>query len=301
VPGLWSENVCEEDRPEVERLRQESFRGGNEFIAEYRVRHKDGHIVYVADHSIPFQSVDGSVRSVDGIIMDVTGRVKLQERLIRSEGLKTVSEVSARLAHEIRNPLMSAGGFARRLLSSMDEDDPNRGKVEIIVKEVNRLEVILRMILNYIHPLELYKSPVDPNDLVERALSVVEEEIRERRVRVELQLAPSLPKISADRPQMELAVETLVKNALNQMEEGATLFISTFREHETLRLVMRYPVFHMSPDDVEHFFYPFTLSPTAYDTTDLPMSKILVHKHGGMIDVRLEPSHLLFIEISLPI
>ncbi len=49
------------------------------------------------DHAIPFRTSDGRVSSVDGIILDVTGRVKLQEQLIRSEGIKTISEVSARL------------------------------------------------------------------------------------------------------------------------------------------------------------------------------------------------------------
>ncbi len=118
----------------------------------------------------------------------MTGRIKLHEELIRAKGLKTVSEVSNRLAHEIRNPLVSAGGFARRLLSSMNQDDPNRAKVEIIVKEVGRLETILRMMPAYIQPLELQMSQTNPNQLVERALSAVDMEIRERDRRIDLQL-----------------------------------------------------------------------------------------------------------------
>ncbi len=299
-PELWYERVYDEDRVKVEKLREKSFREGKAFIAEYRVKHKNGSIVYVMDHAIPFEATDGLISSVDGIIMDVTGRVKLQEKLVRTEGLKTISEVSARLAHEIRNPLVSAGGFARRLLLSMSREDPNRAKVEIIVKEVGRLEIILRMMLNYIHPFELEKSLTAPNQLLERALSAVESEIKERNVHLDLQLAPGLPEISVDRSQIELAAETLVKQALNQMQEGATLFVSTFQENEMFNLVMRYPVQHMAPDDVEHFFYPFTTSQMGYDTADLPMSKIVVDKHGGVIDVSLEESGELIIHISLP-
>jgi PAS domain S-box-containing protein len=300
-PKLWNEKVYDDDRVRVKELREKSFLEGEEFVAEYRVKHKNGSIVYIVDHAIPFEAAGGLIGTIDGIMMDVTGRVKLQEKLVRAEGLKTITEVSARLAHEIRNPLVSAGGFARRLLSSMGPDDPNRAKVEIIVKEVGRLETILRMILNYIQPMELDKSPTDPNELVERALSAVDMEIKERNVRIDLRLSQGLPEITVDRPQMELVVETLAKQALNQIQEGATLSVSTFRENEMLKLVIRYPVQHMSSDDVEHFFYPFTTSQMAYDTADLPMSKIVVDKHGGMIDVSLAESGELIIQISVPL
>ena len=300
-PELWNEKVNNEDRARVEKLREQSFVDGKEFIAEYRVKHKKGNIVYVVDHAIPFYSSDGLISSVDGIMMDVTHRVKLQEKLVRAEGLKTISEVSARLAHEIRNPLVSAGGFARRLLSSLSPDDPNRMKVEIIVKEVGRLETILRMMLNYIQPIELEKSSTGLNQLVERALSEVGMEIKEKKARVNLKLATDLPEISLDRQQMELVVETLAKQALNQMQEGATLSITTFQEDEMLKLIMHYPVLHMSSDDVEHFFYPFAASRMTYDTADLPLSKTLIDKHGGVIDVSLAETGELIIHISLPL
>ena len=299
--SLWNQKIYEEDRVRVKNLRDECFRNGKEFIAEYRVKHKNGHIVHVSDHSIPFRAVDGRISHVDGLIIDVTARIKLQERLVQAESLKTVSEVSARLAHEIRNPLMSAGGFARRLLTSMEKDDPNRGKVEIIVKEVGRLEMILRMVLTYIQPLELEMSPVQPNVLVEQAVIAVDMEMRERKAEIQLRLAPDLPEIAVDRSQMELVMETLAKQALNQMREGAILSISTFGEQEMVKFVIRYPVEHMSSDDVKDFFYPFTLSETGYDTTNLPLCKNLINKHGGVIDVCLEDSGELVIDMSLPV
>jgi len=300
-PSVWNEKVYDEDRVRVEKFRKKSFSEGEEFVAEYRVKHKNGRIVCVVDHAIPFKAATGLISSIDGIIMDVTGRVKLQEKLVRAEGLKTISEVSTRLAHEIRNPLVSAGGFARRLLSSMNPDDPNRAKVEIIVKEVGRLETILRMVLNYTRPMEPDRSPTQLNPLVEGALSAVDGEIKKKDVRADLQLSHGLPEVTVDRQQMQLVVETLAKNALNQMKEGATLAVSTFLEDEALNLVMRYPVEDMSSDDVEHFFYPFTTYKVVYDAADLPMSKIVVDRHGGTIDVNLTESGELTIHVSLPL
>jgi len=299
-PSLWSEVLYDEDRQRVTELRQKSQEEGQEHIAEYRVLHKDGRIVYVVDHAIPFRTVDGLVSRVDGIIMDVTGRVKMQEQLIQSEGIKTIGEVSARLAHEIRNPLVSAGGFARRLLSSMNPSDPNREKVEIIVKEVGRLEVILRMILNYIQPLDLQMLPTEPNLLVETALRGVADEMAERNVTVRAELSPELPRISVDQAKMEQVLRTLLRNAFNQIPSGASLSIGTAFDQGMFQLVMRYPVRHMSRDDVEHFFYPFTTFKVDYQLVDLPMSKILVHKHGGIIEIKLGKSGELSIRILLP-
>ena len=299
-PGLWYEKVYQEDRPRVEELRNRSFQEGKEFVAEYRVTHKDGYIVYVMDHAIPVHLANGLIGSIDGFIMDMTGMVKLQERLLDKEEIKTISEVSASLAHEIRNPLVSVGGFARRLYTSMSPDDPNRTKVEIIVKEASRMETILRMMLSYIQPLDLHVSLMDPNSLVKTVITALDSRIQERKVKVNLQLAPGILHICVDQPRMERALETLIKNALSQMPEGGTLSVSMSKEGRSCDLIIRYPVMSMSADDVEHFFYPFTWTRTISEIVDLPLSKILVDKLGGSIEVSLNQPGELTLRVSLP-
>ncbi len=300
-PSLWTENLYGEDRVRVAELRRRSAAEGKEFITEYRVRHKKGHMVYVIDQAIPSFSADGRVNTMDGIIMDVTGRVKLQEDLVRTEGLKTISEVSERLAHEIRNPLVSAGGFARRLLSSMGPEDPNRPKVEIIVKEVGRLELILRMILSYIQPVELHHAMTDLNRLIQDVVESLQGELDERAARVDLHLHEPQSEAWVDPKQMQRVLENLLRAALSQMPVGSSLAILT-SEHEGLfTLTMRYPAQHMAPDDVDHYFYPFTTFQKAHAIVDLPTSKILVEKHGGTIQANLEGPGRLLIQMALPI
>lgn len=298
-PGLWLGAIYDEDREKVRALRRKARSEGREFMVEYRIVHKNNYLVHVVDHAIPSLSSEGAVGSVDGILMDVTSRVKLQEKLIRSEGIKTIGEVSARLAHEIRNPLVSAGGFARRLLSSIGPDDPNRDKVEVIVKEVGRLEGILRMILNYIQPIDLEMSLNDPNHLVQMALRGIESDIRRKEVSIRTELLPGLPEIPADELQMKQVFKSLLKKALGQMQPGAALSIATSLQSDMCLLEMRYPVLHLTKDDVEHFFYPFTTFDMDYPA-DLPMSKIIVHKHGGTIEVSLEKPGEILIRTLLP-
>ena len=229
----------------------------------------------------------------------------IEQHKRQEKELKTLNEISARLAHEIRNPLMSAGGFARRLASSMSPEDTNRAKAEVIVKEVGRLEAILSMILNYLKPLELNRSPADPNELVTTALHSMSAEIEKRKTELDLHLGPELPMISVDPKLMEEAMEVLLKDAQNRMPDGATLFVATVQENNMFQLVIRYPTLHMSADDVEDFFYPFTTSRVEHDNghhaVDLPKSRIIVEKHGGEINVTLQESDKILIQVSLPL
>jgi signal transduction histidine kinase len=238
-------------------------------------------------------------------VKDFLSLAIIEQHKQQQRELKTLNEISARLAHEIRNPLMSAGGFARRLSSAMSPEDPNRAKAEVIVKEVGRLEAILSMILNYLKPLELNRSPVDPNESVTTALHRISAEIRKRKTGLDLHLGPELPKISVDPTLMEKVMEVLLKDALSRMPEEATLFVETSQEKYMFKLVIRYPALHMSVDDVEDFFYPFTTSriehDTRHDAVDLPKSRIIVEKHGGEVNVTLQESGIIVIEVSLPL
>lgn len=301
TPELWKDTVYEKDRLRVEAQRAKIYRGGQELVTEYRVRHKHGHLVDVIDHAIPLRTSEGEISMVEGIIVDVTWMVRLHEQLLRAEGLKTISEVSSRLAHEIRNPLVSAGGFARRLLSSMSSDDPNRSKVEIIVKEVGRLEAVLRMVLNYLQPLELERSLSSLNELVDTVLRGLREEWERHGVHLDIQYGPDLPECLCDRRLLAQVLETLFANALLQMPEGSNLTIRTSRTEEMLELVTSYPAPHLSLDDAEHLFYPFITPRVSFDTIDLPLCKIIISKHGGLITVHLEPTKELVLRISLPL
>lgn len=238
-------------------------------------------------------------------VKNFLSRAIIEQHKQQERELKTLNEISARLAHEIRNPLISAGGFARRLASSMGPEDPNRAKAEVIVKEVGRLEAILRMILNYLKPLELNRSPAAPNELVTTALHSMSAKIKKRKTGLDLHLDPELREISVDPTLMEKAMEVLLNDALDRMPDEATLFVATLQENNMFKLVIRYPAVHMAADDVKDFFYPFTTSRVehddGHDAVDLPKSRIIVEKHGGEINVTLQGPGKILIQVSLPL
>jgi PAS domain S-box-containing protein len=298
---IWTDVIYEEDRSRIAELRARCISQGAELVSEYRIVHKEGRIVHVIDHAIPLCSSGGIVKSMDGTIIDITGRVKLQEQIVRSEGLKTVGEVSARLAHEIRNPLVSAGGFARRLLSSMKPDDPNRARVEIILKEVGRLESILRTILNYIQPFELEMTPSDINSVTLGALGELRTLLQSRNIQLEVQLEQDLVQVMCDRRQMCKVVETLLTNAVQQMDSPGDLSLETSADSEGVSLVLVYPCRRLSSDDVEHFFYPFTTFQMGHQAADLPLCKAIVSKHGGTLEACMSKPGEISIRLTLPL
>ena len=295
---FWTRIAHPEEQQKVARQVRACLAEGREFLLEYRGNHKDGHELFLLNHAIPITDEEGKVQAVDGIIVDVSERKRLQEQIIQTEELKTLSNVSARLAHEIRNPLTSAGGFARRLLQEMDENSSHRKKVEIIVHEVRRLEQILKMILSYIRPVPLEFSEVDLNGLLQEAVSDSEERFDRRGIEVEVELDERLPMVLADRRQLRHALETILRQACKHMAEGSQLKVATATDGKPV-VRLSYPGLHLADDDMEHFFYPFVGGELGENDLELPLTKVVIHKHGGIINITRDDDHQIVIAITL--
>ena len=294
---FWTRIAHPEDQQKVAKQLRACLGEGKEFLVEYRGIHHSGLEVFLLNHAIPLIDQQGKVQAVDGIIVDVSERKRLQEKIIQTEELKTLSNISARLAHEIRNPLTSAGGFARRLLQEMDPKDAQRSKVEIIVKEVGRLEHILKMILSYIRPVTLEFSDVDLNKLLQEVISGSEDKCGSQGIRLDLQLDEERPFIRADRSHLRNALETILKNACSHMPEQSCLRVSTTYNGAAV-VQLCYPALHVADDDTEHFFYPFVSDKLGEADLQLPLTKVVIHKHGGVIDITRDEHDQVVITIT---
>jgi len=302
-PGRWDRLIHPDDRARVLHGFMEAVQTSRVFHEEYRLRTDDGRILFVIDHALPICDANGNVERLDGIIVDITDRKKLQEKLLQAEELKTLGEISARLAHEIRNPLTTIGGWARRLLRSSGEEDPDRHRMEIIVKEVERLERILEMTITYIEPFSLSLSLRDISTLLRDVILEMEPEMKKMGIGIEEKLQTGLPRISVDPEMFKKAISILLTDALTRSSLMAERSISIMNseEEEFIRIDIVYPVEGLSDDDMEHFFFPFvTANRGRASMPDLPLAKVIVHKHGGIIDVEREGEGRLRIKILLP-
>ncbi|HET9480288.1 MAG TPA: ATP-binding protein, partial [Candidatus Polarisedimenticolia bacterium] len=137
-----------------------------------------------------------------------------QQAIIGLHRFSDLGEMAARMAHEIRNPLVAIGGFARRMLADTPRDGPQRRYLEIMAAEVSRLESILKEVLDLARPHAQCASPVDINAMVRSTAEVVAPEAESLGIRVTLDLDESIPRVPADESLLRIALLNLVRNGM---------------------------------------------------------------------------------------
>lgn len=298
--GFWKERVWEDDRERVWPLMDKCLREGCEFKAEYRIRTSGGKLLFVLDHAIPVLDEHGRVDTVDGFLVNVTDRHSLEQQIIQTEELRTLSEVSARLAHEVRNPIVAAGGFARRLLQSLPEEDPNRKKVQIIISEVRRLEKILEKTLAHLKPFEIVTQRSSLNELIDEVLRQYQQKLLERSVTLDVNFGCNLPVVPLDQVLFKSAFEALLCALLDYCNKGQCIEVKTWYDGASVLLELVVKGVQVSEDDIEHFFYPFTSHLESAKPLDLPLAKMIIHKHQGLIRLKRRSADQIVLGVSLP-
>ncbi len=298
--GFWEKRIWGCDREEGERIWQELRKDAKGFRVERIVQDKEGRSCTFIDHAIPARDDAGNLKWLDGIMMDITMLKRLQEIALRTEEIKVLGEISARFAHEMRNPLVTAGGFARRLRDDLPEDDKHREFADIIVEEVARLEYILKVILSSIEPFTLSISEVNLNHLLQASVRALKDEMVGRGLHLKESVSPSPAKIQGDAGMLERAFENILKHAVLSMHEGDTLFVSTRMDHDNLLITVRYRAESLADEDLEQFFFPRFTGKDVSVVHDLPLTKIIIHRHGGKIDVSRQGEDVV-LKIELPV
>jgi signal transduction histidine kinase len=130
--------------------------------------------------SSPIFDTAGEFIGTVNVVSDITELKTLRERVIKTDRMAALGEVAARVAHEIRNPLVSLGGFAKRLEKKLEGN--LKEYADIIAKEVERLEAILNDILSFVKETRIKKETVDSNRLMEDVISLVGSEIYDKNI-----------------------------------------------------------------------------------------------------------------------
>ncbi|MEW6519378.1 MAG: cache domain-containing protein [Thermodesulfobacteriota bacterium] len=305
--SLWDAHLHPDDRARVVARRRECLREGKDLHIDYRMIHADHHVVYGVDHAVAVYDEDNEFIRMDGIVIDVTTQKELQEKILQSEELETLSQVSARMAHELRNPLTAIGGLTRRLIKTFDETDPRSKKGELIIEQVERLERILLMMLAYIGPQSVQLQTADLNTLVLKAVDTVRMEYPSKGFAVKASFDDRIPRLQLDPAKFKTVLINLMENAYHRMGQKGDMNVTTRKIGEHASISLSYRVPFISDDDIKDFFYPFAVAypfakgATNGDIMDVPIAKVVIHNHGGIINVGKEDTNLVWIDISLPL
>jgi two-component system sensor histidine kinase HydH len=223
----------------------------------------------------------------------------------QAERLISLGELSACVAHEIRNPLTGIRTTVQFVGRKLDPGDPRQEDLEAVISELDRIEKIIDDLLQFSRPQVGNKSMVSLNVLLDRTLDSLAPQCENLHVEVRRNLNPRLPESWMDPDMIQQVLFNLVNNALEAMSEGGTLKVtSTVRRFRAgtpkLEVFISDTGKGIDPDNMTRIFQPFFTTRAAGTGLGLPISLQIVRTHGGRISVRNRSRGGAIFKVSLP-
>lgn len=210
------------------------------------------------------------------------------EQLRRADRLAALGQLSAGLAHEIRNPLGSIKGSVEILENDIPPRHPRYEFVKIIKDEVARLNAIVGEFLKFARPSDPQFEEGSVNELIESTCRLLNKQAREAKVQIVTDLDPSLPNLSMDRDQIRQVLLNVMLNGIQAMREGGELRISSRCMAPAGLLLI--DISDEGPgileEDRERIFDPFFTTKPLGTGLGLSVSYQLVKNHQGEIAVK---------------
>jgi PAS domain S-box-containing protein len=284
------------------------------------------------DHNGPFR--------FEGVMRDISRRKTLEQELktsrqellekiriiddlyahlVEAGKSKAIADHTAEVAHELRQPLAIIGGLVRRLAKHLETCDEAREQnlsatARVIVSEVQRLETILKGLIEFTHRENLVLLKADPNEIIERVLKLFEDLAAQRGIRLRKNLGKEVGEIYLDDRRFDQVMRNIVANAIEASDPGETVAlesgvsIPSCKAYETgglecetyFEVKVKYSAPALSQEELQDIFSPFSTTKRFGSGIGLTLSKKIVEDHGGSISVQSNGEETVF-TVWLPI
>ena len=229
--------------------------------------------------------------------------VKLRESISEQDRLSRLAatgELSATLAHEIKNPLNAISVAAAYLR------DNYRGKlinefIKIIQNEASRINKLTTNLLNFAKPQNPEPVTSSINDLVHETVNLLRPEAREQNVDIEILTGNDIPLFNFDYNQIKQILLNLLINAFDAVDRSGKIKVQTYKSNESIMLMVEDNGKGISRDDLQNIFNPFFTTKTRGTGLGLAISKKIAKEHGGNLHIESIPSRGSTVTLSLPI
>jgi PAS domain S-box-containing protein len=294
------ERTHPDDQPRVAKTLERATRERVEFELDDRVVYPGGEIrdVHVVGH--PVLSPSGDLVEFVGTLMDVTERKRAEEereRLRQAQAdlahinrVTTMGELTASLAHEIKQPISAAVTDAKTCLRWLGRDDPDlteaRDAASRMVKDVMRAADIISRISLLFQKGALQRELVDVNELIREMFVLLRSEANRYSISIRTELAEDLPKVMADRVQLQQVFMNLMLNgidAMNGKTGGGELTIRSEPGDAQLLISVSDTGVGLPPEQADQIFSAFFTTKDKGTGMGLPISRSIIESHGGRL------------------
>jgi PAS domain S-box-containing protein len=289
----------------------------------YRSRDRNGHPIYVRTSGKPFFDDSGAFLGYRGVCTDVTASIradqaekalrKAQMELAHVTRVTTLGELTASIAHEINQPLAAVIANADACIAWLGRDPPDlnaaRRSAEWVIEDGNRASDVIRRVRALARKTDIEMVPLDINEVVREAMTLVQRELAKNAVSTRLELCSALPRISGDRIQLQQVLINLVMNGIEAMEDVTDrpreLAIRSEAVGEDdpgyLLLTVTDRGMGFSGDTAKLMFTPFFTTKSGGMGMGLSICRSIVEAHGGRLSASPNPGGGATFRIALPL
>lgn len=206
-----------------------------------------------------------------------------RDRLVQSERLAAIGQLSASVAHEIRNPLTSMKMILQLLKRKVDDEKT----VQIVLDEIDRIDIIVSGLLDFARNIELTLKLTNIKTVIDDVLRIMESNLRHRKIDIAKYIDP-MPDIMLDENRMKQVFMNLILNSMQAMPNGGTITISCKYSERSVCIEVSDNGTGMTQDVLVHAFEPFFSAKSGGTGMGLSNVKRIIEQHGGNIKIESE-------------
>jgi two-component system sensor histidine kinase PilS (NtrC family) len=250
----------------------------------------------------PLSTLEGKAAGYTLIFQDLTDMKKLEAELRLKDRMAAVGELSAGIAHEIRNPLAAIAGSVQVLKGSQSLTSQEQRLMSIVLKESERLNKSISDFLRFVRPQEKRAIEYDVAASLAETLDLLENspELHEKH-EIHREIAPPTFHLVGDPDQIRQVFWNLARNAVQAMPHGGQLTVRTTIDDGAYRITFSDNGRGMSAADLSRLFQPFRTNFPTGTGLGMAISYRIVQEHGGKIEVTSTEGTGSAITVSLPV
>lgn len=321
ITGSKSEELL--DRPiddlpaSLRELVRETLRSGErQEDRELILEAEEGSVVVRASSSV-FHGQQGEMLGVLVVLTDITALKRLELQIRRSDRLASLGTLSAGMAHEIKNPLVSIKTFAQLLPERYQDSDFRETFSNLIGHEIDRIDSLVNQLLRFARPAKPVLQPMHVHAVLEKSLQLLGHRLYQKEIKLTRSWGADVDTIRADADQLEQVFLNFFLNAMDAMKRGGEMTVSTEIRpadewvaaisgtngdvHEILRITIRDNGEGIKNEDIPHVFDPFFTTKDYGTGLGLSVVHGIIQEHGGQIEVESELAKGTSFHILLPL